>query len=410
MAFISLGSRCVENLKVNILQLPLPHTDLQTLSFSAGHVLFWPPTGRVWVLNSSAALAWDFLQKKFKKEAAIAAFADFFDIPEELADQGMNTALDSFAAEGLLEGGTPQPLPVEQTWPQPLATEYSLPSVAQQHSRQINVAGLRIGLYIDDKSLADWFNNLLSPFAGEQPEKPTKINLVATANETKPETFDVAADSTLWLEQAPRDQVVPALMTLIFMHASARLKTSMLLHAAVLVRNHTALLLPAESGSGKTTLAAELASRGWTFYSDELAVLDPLSGHILPLALPLSIKSGSVAALQRNYPQLATLPVWNRTDGKQVRFLTPPLESLPRQRSGVKVSRIVFPAFHENGDDVLQPLSKGDALQLLAQTGSSDRVSTLEDIRAMIALVEEADCRQLFFTDCHTAAETLDSL
>jgi len=47
------------------------------------------------------------------------------------------------------------------------------------------------------------------------------------------------------------------------------------LHAGVLYRDGSALLLPAPSGSGKSTLVAALVQRGWTYGSDEGALMVP---------------------------------------------------------------------------------------------------------------------------------------
>jgi len=65
------------------------------------------------------------------------------------------------------------------------------------------------------------------------------------------------------------------------------------LHAGVLYRDGRALLLPAPSGSGKSTLVAALVQRGWTYGSDEGALMVPATWR----------SSGAVASAAADAPR-----------------------------------------------------------------------------------------------------------
>ncbi|NJN00399.1 MAG: hypothetical protein HC793_01690 [Aquincola sp.] len=56
-----------------------------------------------------------------------------------------------------------------------------------------------------------------------------------------------------------------------------RMNHVLLLHAAALVKDGCALLMPAVPGSGKSTLAAALSLRGWRLLSDEFGAWDAAS-------------------------------------------------------------------------------------------------------------------------------------
>ncbi len=62
----------------------------------------------------------------------------------------------------------------------------------------------------------------------------------------------------------------------LFKEWTARLEESLtLIHAAVLGRGGRAVVAAGRTGNGKTTLALALLARGWTFLSDDCAVLAP---------------------------------------------------------------------------------------------------------------------------------------
>lgn len=170
------------------------------------------------------------------------------------------------------------------------------------------------------------------------------------------------------------------------------------------------ILFPGSSGSGKTTLAAALAARGWGYYSDELAIIDPDALTVSPLPLPMSIKPGSLGALQRYYPNLPRSPVHHRADGKKVRYLLPHAAQLPNDGNRAPIKAIVFPRFRQGAEIHLASISKIQALQRLADTGSSERDLTGRDVQSMIWLVERHPCYELLFDDVVDAAAILDQI
>lgn len=62
------------------------------------------------------------------------------------------------------------------------------------------------------------------------------------------------------------------------------------LHAGVVIREGRAWMFPGRSGCGKSQLVYECLQRGAEYYSDEYAVVDPSTLHLLPFARPLSLR------------------------------------------------------------------------------------------------------------------------
>lgn len=375
-------------------------------------MLFWPEGDRLWVLNETATYIWTLLPAGVEMKSAVADFAAAFSIPAAIARSGIEESLAGFLAEGLLEGCTPQRVTSqEQEWEIIAEGEPLQEPDFWIFSEQFVLAGEKVSVCSEDRSLGEQFVDLLHPLVEVSTNTDTpKIALALTSDGSAEGGWNVYSSGSLCYRGLEDQAVLPALMTLLFICICKMLDQFMLFHAAVLVRDGKALLLPAAAGSGKTTLAAEMATRGWICFSDELALINPLTGEIFPLLLPMSVKPGSIQILQKSYPGLAELPVWNRIDGQKVRYLLPPDKSFPEKDQFATVHRIVLPFYQEQGETALEPLEKPAALQSLAQTGSSNRPLREQDVRAMVALVENADCYQLHYSENRVAIEKLENI
>lgn len=184
----------------------------------------------------------------------------------------------------------------------------------------------------------------------------------------------------------------------------AGLDRYLLFHAAVLARQGQALLLAAPSGSGKSTLAAALAASGWTYLSDELAVVDPATLCVAPFALPIGLKDKSMAALNAFIPGVADRPRHIRMDGVGVRYLTPPAAA---HASRLPVAVLVCPRYDAGEATAMAALKPLDALQGLADTGSSARPLAAQDVDAMLRLASLPSYR-LAFSDLNAALEGIE--
>jgi hypothetical protein len=398
-------------LRSKLLRLPRSLSTIQSFHFSAGRVLFWPDGGRVWVLNETAAFIWGFLEVDMEYCTAESEFAVAFAVPPEMAKSAIKTAVSGFSAQGLLAGGSPQPSACDVSFHFSAHGPYLPERLHWPFTESFGMAGHYFFICAEDPMLGE---SLLSIIRSSMCDplfcEGKKTSLAAKANLTNKDCWDIYADGRLCFWAIRRISVVPTLMTLIFWRISEYLQNCMLFHAAVLVRDGQALMLPAVSGSGKTTLTALLAAKGWTFFSDELAPIDPETGKILPLAMPMSIKSGSVSILLKDYPQLAAYPTWHRLDGKWVRYLPPPERNFPKRLQSAGVHKIVFPEFHEHKKQFFESLDKAVALELLAETGSSKRALRESDVKIMIDIVERADCYRLVFLNTDYAIKTIEEL
>lgn len=132
-------------------------------------------------------------------------------------------------------------------------------------------------------------------------------------------------------------------------------------HAAVASLNGRAVILPGRSGAGKSTLVTALVLAGWTYLTDEVAVLDSdrLVVHPYPRALALEPGSWPLVreALDRWPPDVPALV----TDLRLV--LPGPLGSAPA--AAAEPVAVVFPEVVPGSIARLEGLGRADAFERL---------------------------------------------
>jgi hypothetical protein len=177
-----------------------------------------------------------------------------------------------------------------------------------------------------------------------------------------------------------------------------------LLHAGAVARQEVGLLMPAASGSGKSTLVAGLVAAGFAYLSDEVAILDPHSGRLLPFANSLGIKAGGRRLFGGRYPELAGI-ARRRVDGRAVWPLPPPERAWPR--APVRVGVIVLPRYRPASQPRLSPIGRSAALAACVAQTSRLQAHGPTGLRALVALVRGAECYSL---RCGDLAASLDAL
>lgn len=149
-------------------------------------------------------------------------------------------------------------------------------------------------------------------------------------------------------------------------HVEAMMLTQLVPHVPHLLAFHAALssfggrtvLLPGPSGVGKTTLSTVLATRGWRYTSDEMAMLSR-EGRWGGLPFPPCIKSTNYDRIGQILPGLAAVPEHERF-GRRVKFAP-----VPSNRIDAAVATVVFPSYDASAATQLLPLESFEGLGLL---------------------------------------------
>lgn len=207
----------------------------------------------------------------------------------------------------------------------------------------------------------------------------------------------------------PGDQGVPMLEWGLNWCIAGNCHQYLMLHAAVLERNGRALVMPAPSGSGKSTLCAALLFRGWRLLSDELAIIEPATGLLLPMPRAVSLKNASIEVLQRFAGEsLQFGSVVSDTVKGRVAHFAPPLDSVQRAAERVAPAWIVFPRFQLGVTSLMDPMTRGRALMRLIENAFNYNVHLDIGFNALTRVVQSSNCCQYHYSDLDQAVAFFD--
>jgi len=176
------------------------------------------------------------------------------------------------------------------------------------------------------------------------------------------------------------------------------------IHAGVVRIRDGCILLPAAAGSGKSSLTGALTKRGLGYYSDEVALIDRSTYNVPPVPLAICVKSTGWNVLERYFPNLPSLPVHRRDDGKIVRYIPPPAAAL--SQPPVPVSHIIFPRHSKDESTELTPISRSEALaKLMDQCLALRQRLDYGNIAELVRWIHKIKCYSLTFSSLDEAAD-----
>jgi hypothetical protein len=200
-------------------------------------------------------------------------------------------------------------------------------------------------------------------------------------------------------------QLIPYIFGTIFQLSYDEIKLSdkLMFHAAVLCqKENQANLFLAESGAGKSTLAAILIKQGWSFFSDELAVVNIDNRTVEAHPMPICIKEGAVEVLSEKYFFLKKQLVYQRMDEKKVRYLPiiPLIFSHKKMMiNTAHIEKLIFPQYMPGVTTRYQKINKMEALKRLMLCGSSGRALRYNDIISVLMLLKNTPCQRLEYSN-----------
>lgn len=184
----------------------------------------------------------------------------------------------------------------------------------------------------------------------------------------------------------------------------------LILHAAVLEKNGRALILPAPSGSGKSTLCAALLFHGWRLLSDELALICPKTGALVPNPRPVSLKNASIEVISRLQPNLQFGSRIKETAKGVVAHFAAPAASLALAHQRAVPGWVVFPRYNAGSPTCLQGLEKSRTLMQLAENAFNYDIFGREGFEMLADLVDRSDCFSFKYSNLPEAIDLFSRL
>jgi hypothetical protein len=185
---------------------------------------------------------------------------------------------------------------------------------------------------------------------------------------------------------------------LVFRHRNDLIR----LHAAVIMKEQSVVVLPADSGAGKTTVVLEAMRRGWTLVGDDLAPISISDCRVWPTPRPIGIRhldDMDIRSLSWSPPQWVEEP--------KFAFAIPAWIFKIAASEPVQATHVFFPRFEPNSETRLVPLERsetvaragrhvlpldGDSLRVLSRLCEMSQGASLSysSRKAAVTAVEEA--------------------
>jgi HprK-related kinase A len=166
----------------------------------------------------------------------------------------------------------------------------------------------------------------------------------------------------------------------------------LIVHAAVLERGGRALILPAPSGSGKSTLCAGLLFHGWRLLSDELTLICPKDGRVVPMPRPVSLKNASIDVIAKLVPGLEFGSRVAETAKGLVAHFKAPSDAVRRAHERATPAWVVLPRYVAGRTATLQAIPRAQGFMSLIENAFNYEVFGAEGFELLARVMDRCQC------------------
>jgi HprK-related kinase A len=184
----------------------------------------------------------------------------------------------------------------------------------------------------------------------------------------------------------------------------------LILHAAVVEQHGQALILAGLSGSGKSTLCAGLVQRGWRLLSDELTLVRPQDGYVVPLARPICLKNESIRVIREFAPDAILGPVYHGTPKGCVAHVRPPSDSVSRVKELALPAWVVFPRYQPGAGTSLTSLPRGRAFLRLVDNAFNYSPLGIKGFDTLAGMIDGCSCYEICYGDLEDGTARINEL
>lgn len=333
-------------------------------------LVFVPATQELYALNTTATFIWCCLEEGQSRDEIVAAMMQTFRIEAPVAQTFLRDALALWSGWGVLTGQSPR-VRAPAAAAKPASDQdaaNALPPNAEHQARHKRRYRLLDGIatidFCDDAS-RDWVDPILAHLLADGGGiDAIRLHILRDDDIGSDGAYAVYRDRVRLPGRYAIDRLGPLVKSHVWQACLTATSHVLNIHAGAVSDGAGCVLLPGRPGSSKSTLSAALARRGFTFLSDEVALLTAPDLRVRPVPLSFCVKSTGWDVLAPYYPELATRRTHLRGDGKIVRYIRPPVD-LATLENGYAVTRVVFPRYVAGCETTLRPLSRVEGLRRL---------------------------------------------
>lgn len=288
---------------------------------------------RMFLLNPPAKFIWECMCDEIATSLIPQKMVDHFGIGLEIAKRDLDTTLTEWRRAGLVPPEAPH-----QCY---MVADVSLTIYFSSANADECIRPLFEHLEIDDVACCE-----------------VNAHVDFEIRDT-PNGYEIASDGTSMGTFKSMDQLLESMTAKLVDVVHDRSENAFSLHAAVIGYGDRCILMPGRSGSGKSTLTAALVAAGYSYYTDDTALLDE-EFRAIPLPSPLVLKGKKWPSLEPILPDIAHLPIYTR-GGADVRYWSPPRSEIAREN--LPVGAIIFPTYRRDEAFRVTELSPAQTLE-----------------------------------------------
>ncbi|HOJ76042.1 MAG TPA: hypothetical protein PLQ89_10245 [Phycisphaerae bacterium] len=180
------------------------------------------------------------------------------------------------------------------------------------------------------------------------------------------------------------------------------------IHAATMSLDGQGVILAGAPGQGKSTLAAGLLARGWSYLSDEFALIHPDTRLLEPYPKALCIKSGSFAPLLKLGLPLDLDRVMHKGSKGPVSLLDPLAVRPDAVSSTCPVRMIVFPQYCPDAEPAVEGISRAQAVFELVRASFNFTKFRGPGLEVLVETVRHARCVRVRSGDLNRTGELIE--
>ena len=381
---------------------PVAPIETFALPLGDGLVLRQPGKDRLVVLNATGKTVWDLLRAGLAQNEIATAFARHFGLPFEQASADVATVI-----AGLNEAQLSDLAPPGGTGAIPMSAAALPHSSMAQSGPNVDCGAFRFGnrLVRVLSSVPDVGSDYFSRFRHRAAVEAADADVLELSRDPSG-GYRLTFGREIVAKVDSLSDLVGRTNEFFLSWEHPEVDFLAYFHAAAVRRAERTILLPGVSGDGKSTLVAYLASRGFTYLSDDLIAMAATDWSLRPLPTCLSIKSGSWSILEALYPQLANSPTV-QCHGRAVRYVEPTETS----DSAGAPSVILFPRYAKDGGDHLGSLTPLQTMtRLLKANTDLNMPATEAKVAEFLRFVETTPAYELSYSDLPSALNAIERL
>jgi len=176
-----------------------------------------------------------------------------------------------------------------------------------------------------------------------------------------------------------------------------------IVHAAVIEKNGFVAIMPGSPGAGKSTLCAALVNRGWRLFSDEMALINPETLHVIPIPRPISLKNESINIIKSFAPDVEFGLLAEDTHKGAITHIMPPKFSIELAGTSAPVKWVIFPKYKSAVPLELNEMKKAEAAMQFAEQGFNYNVLGEQGFDVMVSLIDQASVYRLEYSSLDDA-------